>query len=151
MAILIGIIACCCKLNPFDDDHVDVDEDEPTLYYDPADPDIATKPPIEKKSEDKSVMNNDFFEKLKHRKNQEQEMKQVLRDIMVYAIYVTIIFIICYGNRDFNAFLQKEVLQTAVVHGGLNCGVGQEDDPRYRECDEDAVPNPHVDLMKVII
>ena len=57
-------------------------------------------------------------------------MKQLLRDILVYICYVMIVFIISYGNRDFNAFLQKEALQTAVIHGELTCEIVPSDDPR---------------------
>ena len=39
--IMIGFISFCCKIKPFDDDHVDLDEDEPTIYYDPDDPTLG--------------------------------------------------------------------------------------------------------------
>ena len=42
----------------------------------------------------------EFYEKLKKRKNQEFEMKTVIKDIVIYFIYVAIIFVISYGNRD---------------------------------------------------
>ncbi len=39
--VMIGCAAYCCKINPFNDDHVDFDEDEPVLYYDPDDPTLG--------------------------------------------------------------------------------------------------------------
>ena len=79
----------------------------------------------------KPKMENNFLRQLTKRKHQEQEMKQLLSDILVYICYVMIVFIISYGNRDFNSFLQKEALQTAVIHGGLTCEIVPSDDPRY--------------------
>ena len=94
-------------------------------------------------------MDLDFYAKLKKRKLDEQEMKQLLRDVVIYICYVFIVFTIVYGYRDPNAFLHKEAIKTAVIHGGIRCGVGDEDDPRYKECDREKVPNPQIDFMKV--
>ena len=66
---------------------------------------------------------------------------------MVYLIYIIIIFIISYGNRDPNAFLEKDALQKSVIHGALNCEILPEDDPAYIPCDH--VPKPYIDFMKV--
>ena len=41
------------------------------------------------------------------KKIQELEMKAVIRDLSVYFVYVSIIFIISYGNRDPNAYLVR--------------------------------------------
>ena len=41
----------------------------------------------------------------------EQEMKELLRNLAVYFIYVGIVFIISYGNRDPNAYREKLALQ----------------------------------------
>ena len=58
-----------------------------------------------------------FYQELTKRKNQEQEMKAVLREMVTYFIYVSIIFMLAYGNRDFNLFLEKQQLETAVIFG----------------------------------
>ena len=98
---------------------------------------------------EKDEMDLDFYAKLKKRKLDEQEMKQLLRDVVIYICYVFIVFTIVYGYRDPNAFFHKEAIKTAVIHGGIRCGVGDEDDPRYKECDKEKVPNPQIDFMKV--
>ena len=94
-------------------------------------------------------MDLNFYAKLKKRKILEQEMKQLLRDVVIYICYVAIVFTIVYGYKDPNAFLQKEAITTAVIHGGITCEIGDEDDYRYKECDEEKVPNPEIDFMKV--
>ena len=71
---------------------------------------------------EKDEMDLDFYAKLKKRKILEQEMKQLLGDVVIYVCYVTIVFTIVYGYRDPNAFLQKEAIKTAIIHGGLKVG-----------------------------
>ena len=90
-----------------------------------------------------------FYQALTKRKNQEQEMKTVLREMLTYFVYVGIIMIIAYGNRDANAFLEKSALETAVVFGGTTCEIVPNDDPRYIECTNETLPFPHVNFMKV--
>ncbi len=75
-------------------------------------------------------MEPEFYAALKVRKNQEFEMKAVLRDMLTYFIYMGLILIIAYGNRDFNLFLQKSSLETAIVFGGTTCEIVPSDDPR---------------------
>ena len=103
--------------------------------------------PKDNTPKEKKPMETDFYERLVHRKKQEREMKDLLRDIAIYLCYVIIIFIISYGNRDPNAFLQRQALKTAVVHGGLNCGIGPEDDPQYKDCEDGE--DQELDLMHV--
>ena len=76
-------------------------------------------------------MDGEFFTALKHRKMQEMEMKEVISDLVVYWCYVIIIFLISYGNRDPNAFHERAAIATQVMHGGLICGVGDEDAAGY--------------------
>jgi hypothetical protein len=38
-------------------------------------------------------------------------MKELLRNLSVYFVYVAIVFIIAYGNRDPNAYREKLALQ----------------------------------------
>ena len=90
-----------------------------------------------------------FYEALKHRKNQEQEMKTVLRDMVTYFIYLAIVFIIAYGNKDANLYLEKQQLESAIVFGGTTCELVPEDDPKFKECTEEMLPKPHVNFMKV--
>ena len=66
-----------------------------------------------------------------------------------YGLYVAIILIIMYGDKSQNAYLEKSALETAVIHGGTNCDTLPDDDPNYKPCDPDLVPNPEVNFMKV--
>ena len=76
-------------------------------------------------------------------------MKTVVRDLFIYFCYVAIIFVICYGSRDPNAYLHKEALAQSTVHGALNCEIVPDDDPTFQTCNPDFVPKPWVDFMKV--
>ena len=42
---------------------------------------------------------------------QEVEMNLVVKELVLYSIYLVIISLISYGTRDPNAFLQKEALE----------------------------------------
>ncbi len=57
-------------------------------------------------------------------------MRVVIKDIVVYFVYVIIIFIISYGNRDPNAYMAKEAMEKAIIFGGVNCEVFPSDDLR---------------------
>ena len=67
-------------------------------------------------------METEFRKLLQDRRRKELEMREIITDLTIYFIYVMLIFIISYGNRDPNAYLEKEALTQAVVHGALNCG-----------------------------
>ena len=43
------------------------------------------------------------------------------------------------------------LLETAIIHGGTNCDTLPDDDPNFKACDPDAVPNSAVNFMKVKI
>ena len=76
-------------------------------------------------------------------------MNTVVRDLIIYFFYVAIVFIISYGNRDPNAFLEKDALAQSSVHGALNCEIVPDDDPTFQSCNPDYVPEPWVDFMQV--
>ena len=99
------LVGCLSKKRRVDDEPVFVDEDPPTIYFDPNDPSIgnntntfqfsikeipcfllllfecvfsANRP--KKFKPEKRIMEPEFYEALKKRKLQEQEMKTVLYD-----------------------------------------------------------------------
>ena len=106
----------CLKKQTFEDDHVFQDEELPKVYYSENDPTIANRPKVRKP--DKRILDPEFFQNLSKRKNQEQEMKAVLREMVTYFTYVMIVCIIAYGNRDANTYLQKKAVETAIIFGG---------------------------------
>ena len=84
-------------------------------------------------------------------------MNTVLMDIMVYLVYMSIVIVISYGNRDPNMYYMKDNLQTTLVHGGLHCGRTEDAEPCHMDdlpkrtdpLSGKQVPNPFVDFMKV--
>ena len=66
-----------------------------------------------------------------------------------YGLYVGIIFIIMYGDKSQDAYLEKSALETAIIHGGTNCDVLPDDDPNFKACDPDDVPDAWINFMKV--
>ncbi len=86
------------------------------LFYQSVPRPKSSKPPK------RPIMEPEFREELQQTRIQEYQMRTVMKDLTIYFIYVALIVIISYGNRDPNAYLEKEALQQAVVHGALNCG-----------------------------
>lgn len=141
------MISMCYRDASMNDNHTDADEQEPTVYWDPDNP-PEPRAKVGKKPR-RRKMCPEFREYLVHRRQQEAEMKKVIKELSTYFFYVLLVYIISYGNRDPNAFLEKDAMAQAVVHGALNCGILPEDDPNYQSCDESTVPEPYVDFMKV--
>lgn len=133
----------CCKKNPFNDDHVECDEQQPMIYFTKDD----IKPVKNHKPPEKKEFDSKFFAKLKKTKSDELEIRRMVSDVTIYICYILIVLTIGYGHQDYNAFLQKKVLETAVIHGGLNCDIGDKHEVGYREC---KFEHPDlVDFMKV--
>ena len=109
---------------------------------------IVANRPIIRKPEKRNLEAN-FYQALTKRKNQEQEMKAVLREMVTYFIYVAIIFLLAYGNRDANLFLEKQQLESSIIFGSTTCELVPEDDPRYKECTEESLPKHYVNFMKI--
>ena len=68
----------------------------------------------------KRMLEPEFYDNLKTRKLMEQEMKELLRNMVVYFVYVSIVFVICYGNSDPNAYREKLALQKVMEILDLN-------------------------------
>ena len=147
--LYVFIISCCISLwfrkANMEDDHADMDEEDPTIYWDPNNPPIRRP----RKKIKRIPMKPDFKEQLQQTRIRELEMRTLVKELILYLFFCIVIFIVSYGNRDPNAFLEKEALQQAVIHGALNCGVLPEDDPGYIECDDEDVPEPYIDFMQV--
>ena len=133
-----------------------MDEELPTIYYDPEDPLVKNR--TNKAKAEPPEFDKDWLEPLRFRRVQEGEMNAVIMDIMVYLVYLFLVLIVSMGNRDPNAFYMKTNLQTTLVHGGMLCDRPGEDNP----CDKDEdiptwwnpqkgemEPNPFVDFLKV--
>ena len=156
VAIFALFIALIKRVPDWDQDHVDADEEIPTIYHDPEHPDIAGRQ--HKIKAEPPEFDPDYLEPLRWRRRLEAEMNTVIMDIMVYMIYVIIVIIVSYGARDSNMYYMKNNLETTLIHGGLRCGWTEDAEP----CDKDEdlpmwdnpyigrhEPNYWVDFMKV--
>ena len=156
VAIVTMVVACIKRRPKWDQDHVDVDEHLPRIYYDPDDPEIKkfiTKPKAEPPEFDP-----EYLEPMRFRRVQEGEMNAVIMDIIVYLIYLFMVLLVAMGNRDPNAFYMKMNLQNTLVHGGMLCNrpdnnkkCDKEEDIRTWEnpFSGNTEPNPYVDFLKV--
>ena len=101
----------------------------------------------------KRMLEPEFYDRLKTRKLIEQEMKDLLRNMAVYFIYVIIVFVICYGNRDPNAYREKLALEQSIIYGGTHCETVPDDDPAWFPCNQwggvDIVPDPFVNFKRI--
>eukprot|EP00095_Tigriopus_kingsejongensis_P009158 maker-scaffold798_size95657-snap-gene-0.28 protein:Tk09158 transcript:maker-scaffold798_size95657-snap-gene-0.28-mRNA-1 annotation:"polycystic kidney disease protein 1-like 2-like" len=141
------IISFAYKRSLFSDDHAEGDEEPPTIYFDAKN--VPNSQRRDRPKGQKLKMEANFYEKLRHMKLQEMEMKLVIRDLIIYFFYVAIIFIISYGNRDPSAYLSKQSLESSIIFGGLNCEIYPTDDPRYKPCLKDEVENKFVNFNNI--
>ena len=102
-------LSSCCKSSRLPDEDADQDEEPPVIYWD------EDRPPVRRAKEttepNRRHFSKMFREQLKHRRMQEVEMNLVVKELVLYSIYLVIISLISYGTRDPNAFLQKEALE----------------------------------------
>ena len=94
-------------------------------------------------------MEPDYYEELKQMKIQEMEMRIVIRDIIIYFVYIIIIFIISYGNRNPDSYLAKEAMEKAIIYGGTNCDIFPIDDLRYKPCKPGEIEFPYVNYNRI--
>ena len=156
VAIIALFIALIRRTPDWNQDHVDVDEEMPTIYHDPEHPDISGRKHKEKA--EAPEFDPAYLEPLRDRRMMEGEMNTVIMDIMVYLVYVIIVIVISYGNRDSNMFHMKNNLETTLIHGGLRCGWTPDAEPCDRDEDLPFWDNPYngrneqnwwIDFMKV--
>ena len=163
VAIVAAFIAIIKRKMDWDQDHVDADEELPTIYHDPEHPETQGRK--HKSKAEPPEFDPDYLEPLRFRRMQEGEMNTVLMDILVYLVYVSIVIIVSMGARDSNMYYMKNNLETTLVHGGLRCGwtddaepcdKGEEPEDQWEDLDwwdnpyvGRAQPNYWVDFMKV--
>ena len=132
VAIVVLFITLVHRKMDWDQDHLDVDERLPTIYWDPDT--LDTSAPDKGKAVPPKF-DDDWLEPLRQKRMQEGEMNTVITDIVVYMVYLFIVVQISYGNRDANAYGMKTNILDTVVHGGILCGRPDED-----PCDPDDYP-----------
>ncbi|GFR02198.1 polycystic kidney disease protein 1-like 2 [Trichonephila clavata] len=113
------IMACLCGNPDLDDDDSDVDEEDPYLNEDEEwlhsvnSGNVVQRPkyrPIDPSS----------WEAARRLREKEVRMYGVLKEIGVYALYLWILFILSYGNRDPNSFyLREAVINNFIKPGDL--------------------------------
>ena len=163
-------LSSCCKSSRLPEEDADQDEEPPVIYWD------GDRPPARrekaKAEPDRRHFSKAFREQLRQRRTQEVEMNLVLKELALYSVYLVIIFLISYGTRDPNAYLQKEALevktnlqralfpahpsinhivppQKAVIYGSLNCEILPDDHPSFQSCNPEDTPEPAIDFTKV--
>ena len=104
---------------------------------------------MERPKPPKRRMEPRFYAEMVKKKQDEQAMRVVVRDFIVYFCYVGIVFMISYVNRDPNSFWEKNSIEQSIVYGGVNCEVMPTDDPRYRKCKPGRLSIPWVRFDRV--
>ncbi|KAG1655570.1 Polycystin-2 [Nymphon striatum] len=109
-----GVLSLICKKTDYDEDDADEDEEDPELKYDETWLHV---------SDNKRRMRHfgvDQAEVMKNRILREKEVKMtaVLREIFAYVIFLWLLLILSYGNRDPNGRL----LQQSILNGFLKPG-----------------------------
>ncbi|KAG1659344.1 Polycystic kidney disease protein 1-like 2 [Nymphon striatum] len=114
--ILVSLLlSLVCKKTDYDEDDAYEDEEGPQLHFDEEWlHDSKTKSKPKKKNK---YLDTDRDEIRRNRIEREKEVKmiEVLREILAYVIFLCLLLVISYGNRDPNSRL----LQQAITNGFL--------------------------------
>ncbi|XP_040583519.2 location of vulva defective 1 [Lepeophtheirus salmonis] len=121
--------------NHFEDDHTEEDEEPPKIYFDINDNESIDRRP-RNETPNRIHLDMDFKQRLKELRSSEFEMRQVIKELLTYFCYLSIVLIICFGPRDPNAHWEKKNIVVNVIHGGAMCEIYPNDDSRYRPCIE---------------
>ncbi|CAB4060671.1 PKD1L2 [Lepeophtheirus salmonis] len=117
------------------DDHTEEDEEPPKIYFDINDNESIDRRP-RNETPNRIHLDKDFKQRLKELRSSEFEMRQVIKELLAYFCYLSIVLIICFGPRDPNAHWEKKNIVVNVIHGGAMCEIYPNDDSRYRPCIE---------------
>ncbi|XP_063601108.1 uncharacterized protein LOC134777199 [Penaeus indicus] len=111
------IVSAVFKSVNLDEDDADEDEEDPELEDDEAwmhDGDRKkTKKKLEYKKADSRVL-----QELRERRRKEVEMYEILREIFAYMMFLWVLLILSYGNRDPNAYFLQQSLNQGFIHKG---------------------------------
>ncbi|GIY05826.1 polycystic kidney disease protein 1-like 2 [Caerostris extrusa] len=115
--LLAIIMACLCGNPDLDDDDSDDDEENPYLKEDeewlhPINSRIGVERPKYRPIDPRSL------EAARKLREKEVAMYNVLKEIGVYVLYLWILFILSYGNRDPNSFFLREAVINNFIKPG---------------------------------
>ncbi|CAL1292788.1 unnamed protein product [Larinioides sclopetarius] len=113
--ILMAIVASClCRSIDYDEDDADEDEEDPHLRYDEEflhdskrSRHLAYQP-----------MDLEALEEARKEREKEVKMYSVLKEISAYFLFLWVIMILSYGNRDPNNFYLREALINGFIKPG---------------------------------
>ncbi|XP_064099124.1 location of vulva defective 1-like [Macrobrachium nipponense] len=114
MAIFASLI---CKSGDLDVDDADEDEEDPDLQYDETwlhSESNGKKPKVLHKEADSVLL-----KVLRERRQRELEMYMILKEVFSYFMFIWVLLVLSYGNRDPNAFFLRQTLTQNFIHEGL--------------------------------
>ncbi|XP_066985426.1 LOW QUALITY PROTEIN: polycystin-1-like protein 2 [Macrobrachium rosenbergii] len=114
MAIFASLV---CKSEDLDVDDADEDEEDPDLQYD------ETWLHSESNGKKQKVLHKQadslLLQVLRERRQRELEMYVILKEVFSYFMFIWVLLVLSYGNRDPNAFFLHQTLAQNFVHEGL--------------------------------
>ena len=112
--LVFSLLCASCLKFDLDDDIDDAEEDEerPGL----GDDEEWIMPSFIAKTRQYVPYENEYMTALKKARVKELRTKAIVSELMSYVVFLTILFIISYGNRDPNSFkLKHQIVQNLVI------------------------------------
>ncbi|XP_068233382.1 polycystin-1-like [Palaemon carinicauda] len=109
------LVSAIFKSVDLDEDDADEDEEEPNLEQDEM---WLHQGGNREKTFKAKRVDNETLQKLRSARKKEVEMWSIIKEIAVYSIFIYVLLILSYGNRDPNAFFLKKTLQESFIHEG---------------------------------
>ncbi|XP_054716287.1 polycystin-2-like [Uloborus diversus] len=108
------VVSCMCRSIDYDEDDADEDEEDPHLQ---ADEEYLHNYKRSKKLT-YQPMDLDALEEARKEREKEVKMYSLIREISAYFLFLWIIMILSYGNRDPNNFYLREALINGFIKPG---------------------------------
>ena len=115
--LITMFLSCLCKNVDMDDD--DVDEDEELALI--ADESMWYRKSRKGKGAPMNPIDEEFLELIRQERKKEVEMWAIVSELSNYILFILIVYIISYGNRDPNSFrLQQQIEYNLIKKNGFD-------------------------------
>ncbi|XP_035227906.1 polycystin-2-like isoform X2 [Stegodyphus dumicola] len=109
------VISCMCRSNDYDEDDADEDEEDPHLKKDE---EYLHDYKRTKKGVVYQPVDLEALEEARKEREKELKMYSVIQEISAYFLFLWVIMILSYGNRDPNNFYLREALVNGFIKPG---------------------------------
>ena len=76
-------------------------------------------PLAERQNLQHKIVDPDLLERIAKKRSNENEMHSIIKELLVYFVFVWVLMTLTYGNRNVNGWLLRENLRRSFIHEEL--------------------------------